>query len=165
MLGYPPNDVRSLLDKIAIALYRCISDPGEEFVHVMSLPLGRDLHQGLQEIGVLIQFLHHREKRGSGENLDNARLNGFYRKRAGDIFLEAFQGRNAFILKEKLKGRILSTIVKPHPQTTLFDEIVVLGNLAFTQQCRFRGIFNPLLQRNVFLPIGIQVGKTIFECK
>jgi hypothetical protein len=64
-----------------------------------------------------------------------------------------------------LKGRILFVIVKPHPETTLFDEIVVLSDLAFLQQDLFCGVFHPLLQRRVFLPIRIQVGKAIFERK
>ncbi len=165
MLRYPLNDVRPVFDEIHIALYRCISDPGEELVHVMSLPFERDLHQGLQEVRVLIQFLQHGIEHGLREDLNNAWLNRLYRKCTGDILLKTFQGGNAFVLKEKLKGRILFLIVKPHPETTLFDEIVVLSDLTFAQQGCFRRIFYPLLQRNIFLPIRVQVWKTIFERK
>jgi hypothetical protein len=56
-------------------------------------------------------------------------------------------------------------VVKPHPETTLFDEIIVFGDLSFLQQDRFRRIFHPLLQRDIFLPIGIQVWKSISESK
>ena len=165
MLGYPLNDVRSVFDEIDIALYRCISDPGKEFVHVMPLPFERNLHQRLQEIRVLIQFLQHSIEFSLRKDLDNARLNSFYSKHTGDVLLKTFQGGNALILKEKLEGRILSVVVKPHPETTLFDEIVVLGDLAFLQQDLFCRVFHPLLQRRVFLPIRVQVGKTVFERK
>ena len=157
--------MRSVFDKIDIALYRCIPDPREEFVHIMSLPLERDIHQGLQEVRVLIQFLQHSIEHSFREDLDNARLDRFYRKRTGDVLLKAFQGRNAFVLKEKLKGCIFFVVIKPHPETTLFDEIVVLSDLAFLQQHRFRGVFYPLLQRRIFLPIGVQMGKSAFERK
>jgi hypothetical protein len=165
VLRYPLNDVRSVFDEINIALDRSVPDPGEEFVHVMPLPLERDLHQGLQKIRVLIQFLQHGIEHRLRKDLNNARLNGLYRKGAGDILLKTFQGGNTFVLKKKLKGRILFMIVKPHPETTLFDEIVILSDLAFPQQGRLRGVFYPLLQRGIFLPIRVQVGKTIFERK
>jgi hypothetical protein len=97
--------------------------------------------------------------------MNNAGLNGFYSESTGDVPGKAFQGGNPLVLKKELHSGVFSIVVKAQPKTPFFDKVVILCDLSFLQQGSLCRIFHPLLQRSVFLPIGVQVWKAGFEGK
>jgi hypothetical protein len=165
MLGYPLDDMRSFLYKIDITLLRRIPDPGEEFIHVMTLPLKGDVQHRLQKLRIFFQLFYHLMEDALGEDLHGGGFNGLDGKDAGDTFLKTFQRSNALVLKKELYGRVFPVIVKPKPETTLFDEIIVLSGFALLQQDRPGRKDLPLLQRSIFIPKRGQVWKPVFEGK
>jgi hypothetical protein len=54
------------------------------------------------------------------------------------VLPKAFEGRNALLLKEKLKRKVLALASELHPQAALLDEISAFGHFVFSQQHRAR---------------------------
>lgn len=163
VLWYPLDDVGPVLYKVDIALFRRIADTGEEFVHIMTLPLKGDLQQGFQEPRIFSHLVYHLGKELFGKHLYRGRLDRFYREYTGDILLKAFQGRNTLVLKKELNGSILSVVVEPKPETALFDKIIVLCRFTLVQQNGPGRKYRTLLQRGILIPKVIQVGEPLFK--
>ena len=98
-----------------------------------------------------------------GEDLNGGGFDGLYREDAGDILLETIQRSHTLVLKKKLEGRVFSVVIEPDPKTTLFDEIIILCSLALLQQDGPGREYGTLLQRGIFFPKGVEVGKPVFE--
>ncbi len=165
MLGYPFDDMRTLFEQRHIPLLGGVPETREKFVHIMPLPLERDLQQGLQESGILTQLVQHLKENGFGQYQDNSGLNGLYGENTGNIFLETFQGSDALILEKELESGVLAVVVEPDPETTLFDKVIILSDPTLLQQNGLRRIYPALLHGGVFIPESIQVGKPILEGK
>jgi hypothetical protein len=165
MLGYTLYDMGPFIEQHKIALLRRIPETREEFVHIMPLPLERDLQQRLQELGILTQLGKHLKKNGFGQHLDDGGLDGLYRKNAGNILLETFQRCNPLVLEKELEGGVLAIVVEPDPQTTLLDKVIVLSDLPLLQQNGLGRKDPPLLHRGVLVPKRVKVREPILEGK
>ena len=131
----------------------------------MPLSLERDLQQGLQKGRILTHLVQHLKENGFGQHLNNSGLNGLYGENTGNIFLETFQRSNTLILEKELEGGVLAIVIEPDPQTTRFDKVIILSDLALLQQNGLRRKHPPLLHRGVFLPKRAQLGKPILKGK
>ena len=165
MLGYPLHDMRPLPEQRNISLLGRVPETRKKFVHVMPLPLERDLQQGLQKLRILTQFVQHLKKNDFRQHLHDSGLNGLYGENTGNIFLETFQRSNTLILEKELERGVLAIVIEPDAETALFDKVIILSDLTLLQQNGLRRKDTPLLHRGVLFPKRAQFGEPILEGK
>src|SRR5258708_1736156 len=153
MLRHPPYDMRFFPEQVKVPLPGCIPDKRHEVSHIVELSFQHNVHQLRLGVGCFINVFYNDLPIPFMHPMQYAWLNGFDRTHTGNIFPEALNRRDTFLLKEKLESHIFAFIIKPGPEAPLFNKICFFGKLPFPQQDRFSGHFQSMVIPGIFIEL------------